>query len=137
MDTPVPKKGDLTDVNNYRGITLTSIFSKIYSHILDNRLRTWADDINILNESQFGFIQNKSTIDGLFILQSIVSNQLHRKRRVNCAFIDFQKAFDLMYRNAIWYKLCEIGASLKFDKAVIAIYYAVKVCVRSCGKVLF
>ena len=41
-----------SDVNNYRGITLTSIFSKMYSHILDSPLRTWADDINILNESQ-------------------------------------------------------------------------------------
>ena len=28
---PVPKKGNLNDANNYRGITLTSIFSKIFS----------------------------------------------------------------------------------------------------------
>ena len=34
--TRVLKKGDLSDVNNYRGITITTIFSKIYSHILDN-----------------------------------------------------------------------------------------------------
>ena len=27
---PVPKKGNLNDVNNYRGITLTSVFSKIF-----------------------------------------------------------------------------------------------------------
>ena len=36
---PVPIKGDPNDTNNYRGITLTSIFSKIFSHLLDNRLR--------------------------------------------------------------------------------------------------
>ena len=47
---PVPKKGDLSDANNYRGITLTSIFSKLYSHILDNRLRSWAEENNIINE---------------------------------------------------------------------------------------
>ena len=29
---PVPKKGGLSDVNNFRGITLTSIFSKLYLH---------------------------------------------------------------------------------------------------------
>ena len=34
---PVPKKGGLANVNNYRGITLTSIFSKIYSLILEDR----------------------------------------------------------------------------------------------------
>ena len=32
---PVPKKGDNSDVNNYRGIALTSIFSKILSHIIE------------------------------------------------------------------------------------------------------
>ena len=131
---PVPKKGNLSDVNNYRGITLTSIFSKIYSHILDNRLRTWAEDINILNMCQFGFMQNKSTIVCLFILQSIVNNQLYRKRKLYCAIIDFKKAFDLVYRNGIWYKLCEMGASLNFVKSVKAIYNSVKICVRSFGK---
>ncbi|MEW8545044.1 MAG: reverse transcriptase family protein [Candidatus Thiodiazotropha sp.] len=131
---PVPKKGDLSDVNNYRGITLTSIFSKIYSHILDNRLRAWVDDNRIINECQFGFMQNKSTVDCLFILQSIVNNQLFHKRKLYCAFIDFQKAFDLIYRNGIWYKLCEIGASLKFVKSIKAIYNSVKICVRSMGK---
>ena len=36
---PIPKKGDLNDVNNIRGITLSSIFSKIFSCMLDSRLR--------------------------------------------------------------------------------------------------
>ena len=36
---PVPKKGDLTNVDNYRGIMITSIFSKLFSQLLDNRLR--------------------------------------------------------------------------------------------------
>jgi hypothetical protein len=41
---PVNKKGDKNNANNYRGITLTSVFSKIYSLILDNRLREWYDE---------------------------------------------------------------------------------------------
>ena len=94
----------------------------------------WADDINIFNECQFGFMQNKSTVDCLFILQSVVKNQLYHKRKLYCAFIDFQKPFDLIYRNGIWYKLCEMGASLRFVKSVKAIYNSVKLCVRSLGK---
>ena len=56
---PVPKKGDLSNVNNYRGITLTSIFSNIYSHILEDRLRTWSENNNIIDDSQFGFRSSK------------------------------------------------------------------------------
>ena len=37
----VPKKGDNSDVNNYRGITLTIIFSKMLSIMLEKRLRDW------------------------------------------------------------------------------------------------
>ena len=132
---PVPKKGDLSDANNYRGITLTSIFSKLYSHILDNRLRSWAEENNIINENQFGFRENKSTIDCLYILQAIVNRHLSKKKKLYCTFVDFKKAFDLVYRNGIWFKLCSIGASLKIVNAIKAIYNSVKVCVRSMGKV--
>ena len=33
------------------GITLTSIVSKLYSHVLDSRLRSWTEDNNILNDN--------------------------------------------------------------------------------------
>ena len=132
---PVPKKGDLSDANNYRGITLTSIFSKLYSHILDSRLRSWADENKLLNESQFGFRENKSTIDCLYILQAIVNRQLNKKKKLYCTFVDFKKASDLVYRNGIWFKLCKMGASRKIVNAIKAIYNSVKVCVRSLGKV--
>ena len=132
---PVPKKGDLSNANNYRGITLTSIFSKIYSHILEGRLRTWSENNNIIDDSQFGFRSSKSTSDCIFILQAIINRQLSHKRKLYCAFIDFKKAFDLVYRNGIWYKLCKIGASLKFVSAIKAIYTSVKGCVKSLGKI--
>lgn len=131
---PVPKKGDLSNVNNYRGITLTSIFSKVYSHILEDRLRTWTENNNIIDDNQFGFRKNKSTVDCIFILQAIINKQLCRKRKLYCTFIDFKKAFDLVYRNGIWFKLCELGASLNFVKSVKAMYNSVKVYVKSMGR---
>ena len=131
---PVPKKGDLTNVNNYRGITLTSIFSKIYSLILEDRLRTWTENNNIIDDCQFGFRKIKSTVDCIYILQAIINSKLSRKRKLYCAFIDFRKAFDLVYRNGIWFKLCELGASLNFVKSIKAIYSSVKACVKLLGK---
>ena len=91
---PVPKKGDSSDVNNFRGITLTSIFSKLYSHVLDSRLRSWAEDNNILNDNQFGFRENKNTVDCLFILQSIVNMQLCKKKSCIVPSSILKKAFD-------------------------------------------
>ena len=41
---PIHKSGSVSDMNNYRGISLLSCISKIFSKILNDRLRTWADE---------------------------------------------------------------------------------------------
>ncbi|XP_060584147.1 uncharacterized protein LOC132740284 [Ruditapes philippinarum] len=52
---PLHKKGDHTNVNNYRGITLLSNFGKLFISILTNRVEKWFDENNILSDAQFGF----------------------------------------------------------------------------------
>ena len=43
----VPKKDDNSDINNYTGITLTSIFSKIVSIMLEKSLRDSTEINNV------------------------------------------------------------------------------------------
>jgi hypothetical protein len=132
---PIPKKGNHTDVNNYRGITITSAFSKIFSIVLNTRLRVWAEGNDVFNEAQFGFRCNKSTTDSIFILHSIISAALGQKKKLYCAFVDFKKAFDLVERSYIWQKLIEIGVSTKMIKMLSSMYDCVKCCVKHCNKV--
>lgn len=128
---PVPKKGNLNDVNNYRGITLTSIFSKLYSIILDNRLRLWADNNNLLSDYQYGFRSKRSTSDCIFVLWSIIKKVINNdKRKLYCAFVDFRKAFDVVYRNGIWLKLIRYGVSSRMVSMLRKIYDVVASCVR-------
>ena len=42
---PLPKKGDLSQMTNYRGISLLSIAAKVYNKILLNRIRDHVDPI--------------------------------------------------------------------------------------------
>ena len=100
---PVPKKGNPNDVNNYRGISLTSIFSKIFSSKLNKRLSTWANDNDLLNNFQYGFRKNRSTIDCIFVLNCIIDKVVNNEKgKLYCCSVDFKKAFDLVYRNGIW-----------------------------------
>lgn len=131
---PVPKKGNLNDVNNYRGITLTSIFSKIFSLLLDVRIRKWAEKNKLLSDYQFGFRPNRSTSDCIYVLHSIINKVImSENRKIYCAFVDFRKAFDLIYRNGIWYKLIIYGVSSKMVNMLKAIYKSVKSCVKVKG----
>ena len=48
---PLHKKGSQDDVNNYRGITLLSTLGKLYTSILNNRLKTWAEEYHVYVEA--------------------------------------------------------------------------------------
>ena len=39
---PIHKKGNTSDPNNYRGISLVSCFAKLFNTILNKRLKEWA-----------------------------------------------------------------------------------------------
>ena len=99
---PLFKKNDPNDVNNYRGITLVSCFSKIFTGILNNRLKNWAKNNSIISDSQFGFRKGRSTTDACFVLNAIIQKILNEKGRLYCAFVDFKKAFDSVYLNGLW-----------------------------------
>ena len=49
--TPVFKKGKYNDCNNYRGITLVSCLSKIFTSILNERLKNWSENYDIISDA--------------------------------------------------------------------------------------
>ena len=105
---PIHKSGDKTDFNNYRGIALMSCLAKVFSALLNVRL------CNIMthkyNPSQFGFRENHRTSDSLFILKSLTNKYLHKnKGKIFICFVDFQKAFDSLWRLGLLYKLFNMG----------------------------
>lgn len=62
---PLHKKGNSHDLNNYRPISLLSVFSKVIEKIMKSRLVSFFDRNNILCSNQFGFRAGKSTEDAL------------------------------------------------------------------------
>ena len=88
--------------------------AKIFSLCLRNRLNNWCENENILNDTQFGFRDKRSTVDCVFILHSIIHKVLSNNSKLYCAFIDYEKCFDTITRDALWVKLVEIGVSCKF-----------------------
>ena len=69
---PIPKKGNLSLCDNYRGIALMSIVAKIFNKLLLFRLREVLD--SKLRVSQNGFRQNRSTIQHILVLRRLLEN---------------------------------------------------------------
>jgi hypothetical protein len=59
----------------------------------------------ILNENQCGFRKGYSRLDNLFVLFNFFEILKNEKNKMFCAFIDFEKAFDKILRDGLWYKL--------------------------------
>lgn len=125
------KKLDPSDPNCYRGISLLSSLSKDFSICITNRLKNWVESNGILLDTQCGYRAGFSTIDNIFIFASAVSRYMNLNRSVLfCAFIDFRKAYDLVDRRKLWFKLQQIGVSTKMINMLREIYSSVKACVK-------
>jgi len=56
----------MSEVNNYRGISLLNVVSKVFTSVLHERLREWADLGGHIPESQAGARKGYCTIDNIF-----------------------------------------------------------------------
>jgi hypothetical protein len=70
---PVYEKGDKTDCNNYRGISLLSTAYKILSNIVLARLTSYVNEI--IGDHQCGFRHNRSTVDQIFYIRQILEKK--------------------------------------------------------------
>ena len=100
----LPKKGDLSSCNNWRGIMLLSIPGKVLSRIMLERLKDALD--KRLREEQAGFRQDRSCTDHIATMRIIIEQSLEWQTPLYSIFVDFQKAFDSVDREVIW-KLME------------------------------
>ena len=100
-------KGDPLSADNYRPITLLSCIGKLFTAVLYERLTTYLDEFGLLDENQAGFRRNYSTSDHIFSLNAIIELLRAQRKKVFCAFIDFSKAFDSVWRAGLWKKLLQ------------------------------
>jgi len=127
---PLHKGGPLDDPDNFRGISLTSILSKVFLHIINSRLQTWVDDNNLIGEEQAGFRRGYSTIDNIFVLSGLIQKYLNRRRKLYMMFVDYRKAFDTVSRQAVHAALEMCGVSGKIGKLIKSMYESVHCCVK-------
>ena len=129
---PIPKKGDLSKVENYKGITLLPILSKVFTQILKERLLKWCESKNLICQEQAGFRRNYSTIDNVFVLDTVIRKYLRKRGgRFYCAFVDLTKAFDSVNHKALWKKLQSYHISTKMLNILMSVYENVQSAVLS------
>ena len=96
---------------------------KLYSSLINNRLNRYIDENDLIEDEQNGFRKDRSCLDHIFAVSSIIKNRLALKKHTFAAFIDFQKAFDWIDRDMLLYKLrTYYNVSGKLYNAIRSIY---------------
>jgi hypothetical protein len=96
----IHEKGDKTDCNNYRGITLVSTAYTVLSKLLLARLIPYVNEFD--GNHQCGFHRNRSTTDEIFYIQQPLEKKWEYNGTVHELFIDFKKAYDSVKREVLY-----------------------------------
>uniref|UniRef100_A0A8C6M0A0 Reverse transcriptase domain-containing protein n=1 Tax=Nothobranchius furzeri TaxID=105023 RepID=A0A8C6M0A0_NOTFU len=128
---PLFKKGGHRVCSNYRGITLLSLPGKVYSGVLERRVRRIVEP-QILEE-QCGFRPGRGTLDQLYTRRGILEGAWEFAQPVYMCFVDLEKAFDRVPRGALWGLLREYGVPGPLIRAVRSLYDRCQSLVRIAG----
>ncbi|MEW8546755.1 MAG: reverse transcriptase family protein, partial [Candidatus Thiodiazotropha sp.] len=132
---PIHKKGPVDDPNNFRGISLIDVLNKVFTSILNERIKLWADSNQMIDEAQAGFRKGYSAIDNLFCLQAMAQKYLSKKNgRFYCLFVDFSKAFDTIDHAKLLTCLADRGVGGKLLKVLKSMYCKLRSCVQNNGR---
>lgn len=129
--TAIHKKGDTTNPNNYRGITVGHVLGKLYALMLNLRLTAWAEANGKRAVGQAGFRQGFRTTDNCFILRALAERARARGVKLYICAVDLEKAFDCVDRPLLWASLQRAGVGGSMLATLQALYADVPVCVKT------
>lgn len=117
---PVPKKGKPLNLpTSYRPITLVTNISKLFEKVVFKKLKTFANEHEIIPNFQFGFMNGHNTTMALHSFQTDICLSAHRHEPTVAVSLDIEKAFDTTWIEGLIYKLSDFG----FNKTLCSIVY--------------
>jgi len=107
--SPIHKKDDPTNIANYRPITLTSGFSKIFEYAYLNRIESFLNVCKTLSDNQHGFRSNHSTMTAVNSFYNKIICHLENGECPAGIFCDLSRAFDCVSHNTLLLKAERYG----------------------------
>ncbi|PLW47605.1 hypothetical protein PCANC_18688 [Puccinia coronata f. sp. avenae] len=100
---------DPTDLNNRRGITLSTAFQKLTMTVLEDRMSSALNNEAFFTPDQGGFRRKEEGTAQFLCLSEVVRRRANIGKPTYVLFIDFKKAFPSVPHQALWKKLRHCG----------------------------
>nr|KAG5685972.1 hypothetical protein BaRGS_017411 [Batillaria attramentaria] len=128
----LPKKGTSGTAATTEGVMLLSVPGKVLNRILLERMREAVDPM--LRDQQAGFRRNRSCADQIASLRIIVEQSLEWNSPLYINFIDYEKAFDSVDREALWKLLRHYGVPGKIISLIQCTYQDMSCRIAHAGQ---
>ena len=107
---PIHKNGDMSDIENYRPVSLTSVVCKAMERIIREKLGDFLIGRQFFSKAQHGFLKGRSCLTNLLVFLDEVTERVDQGEEVVVCYLDFQKAFDSVNHRLLLVKLRQTGA---------------------------
>ena len=116
--TPIHKKGNKSDITNYRPISVLPLCGKIFEKLLYNAIYSYFNDNDMFDINQSGFRKGDSCINQLIAITHEIfhSFDVNPSLETRGVFLDISKAFDRVWHDGIIFKLKSNGVTGKILK---------------------
>ena len=103
--TPIFKKGDRSEVPNYRHISLLKHNRKAMKKIVYKHVFNFFIERHVITTLQSGFTAGDSTVNQLVDIYNTFCRALDEGKEVRAVFFDISKAFDRVWHKGLLFKL--------------------------------
>ena len=91
---PIYKKGNKSDLNNYRPLSLLPTISKIFERFIHTQLYNYLSENELLCEQQYGFQSQHSTELAEIKLVNYLTHDMDTNKIPTSIYLDLSRAFD-------------------------------------------
>ena len=108
----IPKTENPIRLHEYRPISLVRCIYKIIDKILSNRLKLVLS--TIIDYKQSAFIKDRGLLDGVVMANEVIEEVCNNRMQCLIVKLDFEKAYDSVRWDFLYYMLGRLGFSTKW-----------------------
>lgn len=124
----IHKKGNITNLNNYRPISLLSHLYKLFTKIITKRLESKLDFYQ--PPEQAGFRSGYGTNDHLQVIKTLIEKSVEYNKPLVLVFVDYEKAFDSIKQKEMFKALADCRVDHRYSAILQHIYHNATANVR-------
>ena len=127
------KSGGKGIPENYRGITILPVLEFFFEIAVYKRIGFVNEPFCKIDPYNGGFLEGRRTADNWFIIHGHAQRQMILNKNLILCFVDFSKAFDMVDRNILFYKMIKCGWHGKVKDTLRSLYTKTKFRVKYQG----